>query len=50
MFELFKISEWIITDYGNWKLKDNAPKEVRKIFNEFQKTYDDALKKGGIVE
>lgn len=39
MFELLSISEWIEPRYGEWELKANAPKNVKKIFYEFKKAY-----------
>lgn len=50
MFELLEIAKWIIPEYGNWKLKPNAPKDAREIFERFQKAYADAVKDGDIVE
>lgn len=50
MFELLEISEWIIPEYGNWKLKENAPKHAKEIFDKYQKNYEKARKAGKIVE
>lgn len=50
MFELLDIAEWIIFDYGNWRIKDNAPEEAKTIFYNFKKSYDEARAQGKIVE
>lgn len=46
----FDIEEWIIFDFGAWKLKKGAPEEVKKKFTELTKTYEDNLKKGVFID
>lgn len=50
MFELLKFSEWIVFDFGDWKLKDDAPGEAKKAFEKFTENYKKNRGEGKIVE
>lgn len=37
----FKYMEWVVIDINGWHLKENAPDNVKKAFDEYMK--DDSL-------
>ena len=46
----FKYPEWINFDFGNWRIKEEAPEYVKKEFNRLMGLYKEASAKGDIVE
>lgn len=43
---LYEFTDEETGEADKWKLKDNAPSEAVKAFNEFEKIYQEALNKG----
>ena len=35
-------SEWFVMEFGNWHLKEGAPEEIVKEFEEYMKQDDEA--------
>lgn len=46
----FFTSEWFVPEVDNWHLKEGAPEEVQKEFNEYMKAEKEAEEKGIILD
>lgn len=44
----FAKSPYFVPEDGNWHLKEGAPEEVKKEFEEYKK-YEEELKKRGVM-
>lgn len=45
----FMKSEYFVDEVDNWHLKDGAPEEVKKEFDEYMKRDQEAKEKGIII-
>lgn len=47
---LFQYPEWIVCDFGNWRIREDAPEYVKAAFYEAVGAYENALENGAIEE
>lgn len=50
MMEDFMLTEWFVPEVDNWHLKEGAPPDVVKAFEDYKRRKEEALKNGVILD